>query len=80
MGGHHAEFAHVIDFDVLILHGCQIHSHAQQVGDHLVKVHHFIGCLAQPLVHHGDGLHTALGLLQFLLDLVGLGFARLQPE
>ena len=77
---HHAELADEVDVDVLVAHGGQIDGHLQQAGNDLVIVHDLVGGLAQALVHHGDGLHTKLGLLQLFLDLFGLGLACLQPE
>jgi len=31
-------------------------------------------------MHHGNGLHAALRLLQFLLDLIRLGLTSLKPQ
>ncbi len=77
---HHAEFPYEVDADVLVAHGGQIDGHFQQTGDDLVVVDDLIGGLAQPLMHHGDGLHAALGFFELLLDLFGFGLAGLKAQ
>ena len=78
--GHKPERTVEIDVDTLVAHGGQIDAHLQQLRNHFIEVDHLVRGLAEAFVDHGDGLHTALRLRKFLLDLLRLGLARLQPE